>query len=154
MYQYTLLFQMTDGWKEGYALWGDCFIFVYSITDRNSFEDIINIKRQVEFTRHSTSISGILVANKADLLHDRQVPEADGMELADEIGCKFYEVSAADWTRVLEITDMFHDLHRELRRTKLAREGRQRKASSSVRFKQAIQKVISGKAPAKRTLSG
>ncbi|XP_060073064.1 ras-related and estrogen-regulated growth inhibitor-like [Ylistrum balloti] len=145
--------QMEEGWKDGYALWGDCFVFVYSITDKDSFDEIINIKRQVENVRHSTAISGILVGNKSDLLHDRQVPVNHGMELADEIGCKFYEVSAADWTQVSVITEMFQDLFRECRRAKSAREGRQRKASSSLRFKQAIQKVISGKAPARRTLS-
>lgn len=126
---------------------------MYSITDRNSFEEIINLKKQVENVRRSTNISGILVGNKLDLLHDRQVPVSDASELADEIGCKFYEVSAADWTQVADIDVMFQDLFREYRRAKMAREGRQRKTSSSVKFKQAIQKVISGKAPVKKTLS-
>lgn len=134
-------------------MWADCFLFVYSITDRNSFEEIINLKKQVENVRRSTNISGILVGNKLDLLHDRQVPVSDASELADEIGCKFYEVSAADWTQVADIDVMFQDLFREYRRAKMAREGRQRKTSSSVKFKQAIQKVISGKAPVKKTLS-
>lgn len=145
--------QEPDQWKDGYALWADCFLFVYSITDRNSFEEIINLKKQVENVRRSTNISGILVGNKLDLLHDRQVPVSDASELADEIGCKFYEVSAADWTQVADIDVMFQDLFREYRRAKMAREGRQRKTSSSVKFKQAIQKVISGKAPVKKTLS-
>lgn len=145
--------QDQEYWKDGYALWADCFVFVYSITDRNSFEEIIKLKRQVENIRRSTNISGILVGNKLDLLHDRQVPASDGTELADEIGCKFYEVSAADWTQVSDIDVMFQDLFREYRRAKQAREGRQRKTSSSVKFKQAIQKVISGKAPVKKTLS-
>ncbi|KAK3096573.1 hypothetical protein FSP39_001423 [Pinctada imbricata] len=142
-----------DGWKDGYALWADCFIFVYSITDRYSFDEIINIKRQVEEVRRSTSVCGILVGNKSDLLHDRQVPANEASELADEIGCKFHEVSAADWTQFDDIKNMFHGLHRENRRQKFLREGRQRKTSSSVKFKQAIQKVISGKTPAKRTHS-
>lgn len=145
--------QEPDQWKDGYALWADCFLFVYSITDRNSFEEIINLKKQVENVRRSTNISGILVGNKLDLLHDRQVPVSDASELADEIGCKFYEVSAADWTQVADIDVMFQDLFREYRRAKMAREGRQRKTSSSVKFKQAIQKVISGKTPVKKTLS-
>lgn len=145
--------QEPDQWKDGYALWADCFLFVYSITDRNSFEEIIKLKKQVENVRRSTNISGILVGNKLDLLHDRQVPVSDASELADEIGCKFYEVSAADWTQVADIDVMFQDLFREYRRAKMAREGRQRKTSSSVKFKQAIQKVISGKAPVKKTLS-
>ena len=150
---FLLFLQEPDFWKDGYALWADCFLFVYSITDRNSFEEIIKLKRHVENVRRSTNISGILVGNKLDLLHDRQVPAADGSELADEIGCKFFEVSAADWTQVSDIDGMFQDLFREYKRAKMAREGRQRKTSSSVKFKQAIQKVISGKAPVKKTMS-
>lgn len=145
--------QIHESWNDGYALWSDCFIFVYSITDKFSFEQILSIKKKVEAVRRSSSVTGILVGNKVDLLHDRQVPANEGTELADEIGCTFHEVSAADWTQVTNITDMFNDLYRDLKRTKMAREGRQRKASSSVRFKQAIQKVISGKTPVKRTLS-
>ena len=101
--------------------------------------------------RRSTSVCGILVGNKIDLLHDRQVPANEATEFADEIGCTFQEVSAADWTQVGEIKKMFHGLYREFKRQKYAREGRQRKTSSSIKFRQAIQKVISGKTPAKKT---
>ncbi|KAK3595241.1 hypothetical protein CHS0354_021557 [Potamilus streckersoni] len=137
-------------WKDYYALWADCFAFVYSITDRQSFDSILSLKRHVEEIRQSSNINGILVGNKSDLLHDRQVPADEGSELADEIGCKFFEVSAADWTQVTYIEQMFLDLVREHRRQKSIREGRQRKTSSSTRFRQAIQKVISGKGTVKR----
>ena len=60
-------------WKDGYALWADCFLFVYSITDRDSFQELSQLKRQVENVRKSASLTAMLVANKNDLLHDRQV---------------------------------------------------------------------------------
>lgn len=145
--------QSQDAWKDGYAYWADCFMFVYSITDRDSFDEILRLKKLVEQVKHSTSINGILVGNKCDLLHDRQVPANEATELADEIGCQFCEVSAADWTDVVSIKELFKTLVRDFRRTRVVKENRQRKQSSSVKFKQAIQKVISGKAPAKRTLS-
>lgn len=128
-------------------------MFVYSITDRQSFDEILRLKRHVEQVKNSTSVIGILVGNKCDLLHDRQVPENEATELADEIGCQFCEVSAADWTDVGSISNLFRTLVRDLKKTRVVKESRQRKQSSSVKFKQAIQKVISGKAPAKRTLS-
>ncbi|XP_063405431.1 ras-related and estrogen-regulated growth inhibitor-like [Mytilus galloprovincialis] len=145
--------QSKDAWKDGYAYWADCFMFVYSITDRQSFDEIIRLKRLVEQVKNSTSVIGILVGNKCDLLHDRQVPANEATELADEIGCQFCEVSAADWTDVASIKNLFKTLVKDLRKTRTVKEGRQRKQSSSVKFKQAIQKVISGKTPAKRTLS-
>ncbi|KAK7107181.1 hypothetical protein V1264_015141 [Littorina saxatilis] len=140
-------------WKDGYALWADCFIFVYSITDRFSFHEVAQIKRQVENVRKSSSIIGLLVANKNDLLHDRQVSEAEGEELADELGCRYCEVSASEGCMMESIASMFQDLYKDFRKSKQQREGRQRKTSSSARFKQAIQKVISGKTPSKRSNS-
>ncbi|XP_046582724.1 ras-related and estrogen-regulated growth inhibitor-like isoform X1 [Haliotis rubra] len=137
--------QIRAEWKDGYALWADSFIFVYSITDRNSFNEITRIKKSVENARKSSTLAGILVGNKNDLLHDRQVSEIEGQELADELGCRFYEVSAADWTQVEVIQDVFRDMYREFKRSRSLKDGRQRKTSSSQRFKQAIQKVITGK---------
>ena len=148
-YHYYYYFQMADTWKDYYAFWGDCFIFVYSITDRRGFDEIINLKKQVEILK-PTPVYGLLVGNKGDLLHDRQVPESEASELADEIGCKFYEVSAADWTQVTLIRDVFYDAVRLHRKTKVTRDIRARRASSSMRFRQAIQKVITGKASPKR----
>ena len=144
------LLQAETGWKDGYAMWADCFVFVYSITDRDSFQEISQLKRHVESVRKSSSITGILVGNKIDLVHERQVTEAEASELADELGCRFYEVSAADWTQVLRITDMFKDLFKDYKRTRGTRDGRHRKTSSSMRFKQAIQKVITGKSGSNR----
>ena len=63
------------------------------------FRKFHKLKRHVESVRKSSSITGILVGNKIDLVHERQVTEAEASELADELGCRFYEVSAADWTQ-------------------------------------------------------
>ncbi|XP_052807617.1 ras-related and estrogen-regulated growth inhibitor-like isoform X2 [Mya arenaria] len=132
-------------WKDYYGFWGDCFLFVYSINDRNSFEQVVNFKRHVE-TSKLKPVCGLLVGNKSDLLHDRQVSENEAAELADDIGCRFYEVSAADWTQVDKIVDLFHDAVRENRKSRGLRDLRVRRPSSTVRFRQAIQKVITGKA--------
>ena len=146
---FCVLFQVADTWKDYYAFWGDCYIFVYSITDRRGFEEIINLKRQVENLKHSP-VYGLLVGNKSDLLHDRKVPESEAIELADEIGCKYYELSAADWTQITVIRDLFYDAVRLHRKSQVPRDIRVRRTSSSMRFRQAIQKVITGKPSPKR----
>ena len=109
----------------------------------------MTLKSHVDSLKTSLG-TGILVGNKSDLLHDRQVTEEEGTELADEIGCKFYEVSAADWTQIEVIEDIFRDAIREFRKTRMARDLRGRRPSSSMRFRQAIQKVITGRAAYKR----
>ena len=62
------LFQDKHGHRNAYALWGDAFLFVYSVADRRSFDEISNIKRDVENALKTTnSLPVILVANKNDL---------------------------------------------------------------------------------------
>ena len=82
-----------------------------------------------------------------------QVSETEGEELADELGCRFHEVSASDGSQMDAIAAMFQELYRDFRKTKQHKESRQRKTSSSTKFKQAIQKVISGKTPSRRSNS-
>ncbi|XP_059150169.1 ras-related and estrogen-regulated growth inhibitor-like [Physella acuta] len=139
--------QITSNWNEGYALWGDCFVLVYSITEHTSFDDVIRLRRQLESTRRSAGLVCALVGNKADLVYDRQVTAVQGQELANEMGCRFYEVSACDWNQLPQVSEIFTDLYNVWRRTKTFRDVRQRKSSSSTKFRQAIQKVISGKSP-------
>lgn len=148
--------QTTSEWKDSYALWADCFIFVYSITEYSSFEELSRLRRLVESSRHSTSLTCALVGNKNDLVYDRQVTVTQGRNLASDMGARFYELSACDWNQVSQVCQLFTDLHLSWRRAKGIRDSRQRKASSSTKFKQAIQKVISGKSstPKRNSLTG
>ena len=82
-----------------------------------------------------------------------QVSEAEGGELADELGCRFHEVSASDGAQLEAIAAVFQDLYRDHRKARHHKDGRPRKTSSSNKFRQAIQKVISGKAPSRRSSS-
>ncbi|KAK6986344.1 ras-related and estrogen-regulated growth inhibitor-like isoform X1 [Biomphalaria glabrata] len=132
-------------WNEGYALWGDCFVLVYSITEEISFKEVQNLRHLLEAAKRQNAYFCVLVGNKNDLVYDRQVTTSQGQELADDIGCKFYEVSACEWNQLPQVVDIFIDLHATWRRSKQARDGRPRKSSSSTKFRQAIQKVISGK---------
>ncbi|XP_076445869.1 ras-related and estrogen-regulated growth inhibitor-like [Babylonia areolata] len=138
-------------WKDGYALWADCFILVYSLTDRHSFQELQHIRRQLENVRKSSAIIAVLAANKSDLLHDRQVSRREGEALAEELGWGYHELSASEGSQVEAVADMFRDLCRQSRADRHHREGRQRKTSSSAKLKHAIQKVISGKAPTRRS---
>lgn len=75
----------------------DCYVLVYSITDRTSFEEIKEIHNDViRFKTQSESekVSIIVVGNKNDLQDQRQVSFKEGQNLAREINALFTETSA------------------------------------------------------------
>mmetsp|Transcript_20987 Transcript_20987/g.26549 ORF Transcript_20987/g.26549 Transcript_20987/m.26549 type:complete len:191 (-) Transcript_20987:25-597(-) len=66
---------------------------VYSITSRESFDAVSSIRDVYLEIMQKDNAPMVLVGNKCDLA-DRQVPSADGEELAREFDCPFFETSA------------------------------------------------------------
>ncbi|XP_064487898.1 ras-related and estrogen-regulated growth inhibitor-like protein [Ornithodoros turicata] len=95
--------------------WADAFVIIYSIEDRWSFEEASLCLRQLQ---HGFS-PAILVANKRDLAHVRQVDVDDGRELSLQCHCQFYEVSAADSYTGVSIA--FQSVLREVLAVKILR---------------------------------
>src|SRR5271169_1140463 len=59
--------------REQYMRTGEGFLLVYSITSRSSFEEISTFQQQILRVKDRDSYPIIIVANKADLEHERQV---------------------------------------------------------------------------------
>ena len=59
--------------REQYMHTGEGFLLVYSIIDRNSFEEIPKFDRQILRVKDKADFPMILVANKADLEAERVV---------------------------------------------------------------------------------
>uniref|UniRef100_A0A8C4TXS4 Ras like without CAAX 2 n=1 Tax=Falco tinnunculus TaxID=100819 RepID=A0A8C4TXS4_FALTI len=79
-------------------------------------EDFIissEFKELIYRVRHTYDIPLVLVGNKIDLEEFRQVSTEEGMSLAREYSCSFFETSAA---LRFYIDDVFHGLVREIRR--------------------------------------
>lgn len=76
--------------------WADAVVLVYSVTDRRSFDLIDQLHQQVVRAGGANMPPVILLANKADLLHLRQVDSQQGPLLVGTLGCSFYEVSASE----------------------------------------------------------
>ncbi|KAJ7986501.1 hypothetical protein DPEC_G00340530 [Dallia pectoralis] len=76
--------------------WADAVVLVYSVTDRSSFDLISQLHQLVSRAGGANLPPVILLANKADLLHMRQVDSQQGPVLASALGCSFYEVSASE----------------------------------------------------------
>ncbi len=76
--------------------WADGYVFVFSITDLNSYRTIQPLYQHVRRIHPSGNIPVIIVGNKSDLLRARQVPDHEGKALADELGGPYFEASARE----------------------------------------------------------
>lgn len=115
---------------------GEGFILVYSITSRSSFTRIQKFHNQVQRVKESgnpnsptgttylpaqmntgPTYSGpvpiMLVGNKSDKHHEREVSSQEGQALARELGCDFVEASAKN---CINVEKAFFDVVRRLRR--------------------------------------
>lgn len=99
--------------REQYMRKGDGFLLVYSVTDKNSYENIINFHTQILRVKDRDVYPMLLVANKVDLVHLRKITEEQGRELAHKLGIPYIETSAKD--PPLNIDATFHEVVRIVR---------------------------------------
>ena len=88
--------------RQLYISSGDAFALVYSIDNRDSFEEIKEIYQQLlEVKRDELLV--VLVGNKCDLKSQRVVSTQEGMQTAQQMRkCPFLETSAKHGTNVEE----------------------------------------------------
>ena len=58
---------------------GQGFVVCYSLTNHQTFQDIKTMKDQIVRVKGSDKVPILLVANKVDLEHQREVPTVEGM---------------------------------------------------------------------------
>lgn len=88
--------------------WADAVVIVFSITDHKSYELIGQLHQHVRQLHLGARLPMALVANKADLLHIKQVDPQLGLQLAGVLGCPFYEVSVSE--NYNDVYNAFHAL--------------------------------------------
>lgn len=88
--------------------WADAVVIVFSITDHKSYELIGQLHQHVQQLHLGARLPMALVANKADLLHIKQVDPQLGLQLAGVLGCPFYEVSVSE--NYNDVYNAFHVL--------------------------------------------
>jgi len=99
--------------REQYMRTGEGFLLVYSITSRNSFEEINTFYQQILRVKDQDDVPVIIVANKCDLEYERQVGANEGRDLARHFGCRVIETSAK---HRLNVDEAFCNLVREIRK--------------------------------------
>jgi len=90
---------------------GQGFLVVYSLTNHQTFQDIKNMKEQIARVKGSDRVPIMLVGNKVDLEHQREVSSVEGMALAQMWGSPFLETSAKIKTNV---NPVFTEIVREM----------------------------------------
>lgn len=90
---------------------GQGFVVVYSITSQHTFQDIKNMKEQILRVKNADRVPVLLVGNKCDLDHQREVTVAEMEALAQLWGCPCMEASAKSRCNVNE---MFAEIVREM----------------------------------------
>lgn len=99
--------------REQYMRKGDGFMLVYSVTDKQSYENIPHFYTQILRVKDRESYPMLLVANKVDLVHMRKVTEEMGRELAHRLNLSYIETSAKD--PPLNVDTAFHEVVRIIR---------------------------------------
>ncbi|KAM6283438.1 ras-like protein family member 11A isoform 1-T1 [Spheniscus humboldti] len=132
--------------------WAEGFLLVYSITDYSSYQSVRPLYQHIRKVHPDARTPIIIVGNKADLLHARQVQAKEGPQLANELGSLFLEISTSDDSQ--GVCDVFHYLCKEV--SKLQHTGSTDRRRSSIiprpkspnmqdlkrRFKQALSSKV------------
>lgn len=112
---------------EPYLKYAQCFALVYSMTSRESFDNLrrwqsvlaSTIKQspedpsQYDSRRYPLRLCAI-IATKADLLSEHQVLEEEGKLVAQEFECPFFQVSLRTRPNVDEVFDAMGRNYREV----------------------------------------
>lgn len=100
--------------RELYIKNGQGFVLVYSVTNENSLQELMELREQVIRIKDNPNVPMVLVANKADLEMQRQVSPDLGVRVANSWGrTPFYETSAKYRSNIDEV---FTDLVRQIMR--------------------------------------
>ncbi|XP_074594628.1 ras-related and estrogen-regulated growth inhibitor-like protein [Brevipalpus obovatus] len=97
--------------------WADAFVIVYSICEKQSFLQARYLLETIAMLRAQKRSPIILLGNKRDLEHIREVAVDDGQEMSLLWQCQFYEVSAAE--SYIGVSLAFQSLIREARSAQL-----------------------------------
>ncbi|XP_059243214.1 ras-like protein family member 11A [Mustela nigripes] len=92
--------------------WAEGFLLVYSITDYDSYQSICPLYHHIRKVHPDSRAPVIIVGNKGDLLHAHQVQTHDGIQLANELGSLFLEISTSE--NYEDVCDVFQHLCKEV----------------------------------------
>uniref|UniRef100_A0A8D0HNN2 small monomeric GTPase n=1 Tax=Sphenodon punctatus TaxID=8508 RepID=A0A8D0HNN2_SPHPU len=107
--------------------WADAVVIVFSITDYKSYELLSLLHQHVRHLHPGNRVPVVVIANKADLLHVKEVEPQHGLQLANMLGCNFYEVSVSE--NYNDVFNAFHILCKEVSKQQITSTPEKRRTS-------------------------
>jgi small GTP-binding protein len=103
--------------RDNYFRSGEGFLLVFSITEHESFDVLDEFREQILRVKNAEDVPLILIGNKSDLQHQRQVRTEEAGDKAAKWNKPYIETSAKTRDNV---DKAFFDLMREIKNRKLA----------------------------------
>jgi GTPase SAR1 family protein len=66
------------GGRDDVLKWADGYMLVYTVISRKSFDALIDLRKKIDEMKKGTTVPIIVVGNKCDLAHMRQVTREEG----------------------------------------------------------------------------
>jgi len=115
-----------------YLSFADGIVLVYSINNQDSFTTIDYIKKDIDRNREKKELAMIVLANKKDLLAERQVDPGIALSWSNREKVKVYEVTAKDRSTLIEpFAHLTSKLNPPPSKSTLSGLGRRNKGNSS-----------------------
>ncbi|XP_063589016.1 ras-related and estrogen-regulated growth inhibitor-like protein [Penaeus indicus] len=83
-----------DESSDAHLQWAEAFVVVYSVTDKESFRWAASTVQELSERRASSCV--LMLGNKSDLHHLREVEEVEAKSISLSHGARFVEVSTAE----------------------------------------------------------
>lgn len=99
--------------REQYMRSGEGFLLVFSTTDRGGLDEMFKFHRQILRVKDRDEFPMLMVGNKVDLEHQRQVSLLDAQNAARQLKIPYIECSAK---QRMNVDQAFHELVRIVRK--------------------------------------
>lgn len=101
--------------RDQHLMSGEGFLLVLAINDRNSFQEVKQLRESIINMRNTAKVPFVVAGNKCDIEEFREVEIEQAKKWCSVIKAPYIETSAKN---NINVTEAFHQLIREIRKLK------------------------------------